>query len=56
MTDGRAVKIEHPEFMIAYKNFIVVAEPQGDELPEKSERLSVLHITRLSGADVEVTS
>lgn len=53
MTDGRKVEINHPEMMLVYRNSVVVAEadPNTDEIPESGERLSILHIARLSGVE-----
>lgn len=40
--------------MIVYRNFLVVAHSKGDDLPDHSERLSILHVTRVEGDGVEV--
>jgi hypothetical protein len=54
MSDGRKVDVHHPEMMLVYRNSVVVAEkdPDENEIPESGERLSILHIARLSGVEV----
>jgi hypothetical protein len=52
MSDGRAVAVNHPEMILVYRNSVIAAEAKGDEIPESGERLSILHMTRLSGVEV----
>jgi hypothetical protein len=35
-----------------YRNSVVVADANGDEIPEQGERISILHVTRVDGAEV----
>lgn len=35
--------------MLVYKNSVVVAESKNGEIPERGEKIGILHITSLEG-------
>lgn len=49
MSDGRQFEIKHPEFLMVFRNNVVIGVPNKDnEIPERSEICSILHITGLN--------
>ena len=47
-SDGKALEIKHPHMTIVFKESVLVAEAQGDKLPERSQRIPLAHVTSLS--------
>ena len=45
LSDGRAFTLLHPEQFIVLRNKVVLGLPETAEIPERTENLSILHIT-----------
>ena len=45
LSDGRSFVLAHPEQFMVFRNKIVLGLPETAEIPERSENLSMLHIT-----------
>ena len=44
-SDGRSFVLSHPEQFMVFRNEVVLGLPETAEIPERSENLSILHIT-----------
>lgn len=53
LSDGRNITIGHPEQILVFRNSVAIALPTPDgEIPERGEKVSILHITSLEGVAV----
>jgi hypothetical protein len=50
MSDGRTFTIRHPEQIFVLRNKVVIGLPETAEIPDKTENLSILHITSVEEA------
>ena len=44
---GERFDVPHPELVVVFRRFveIIIPEPDGEPFPDRSERVSILHIT-----------
>jgi hypothetical protein len=45
LSDGRSFAVTHPEQFIVVRHKVVLGLPESAEIPERTENLSMLHIT-----------
>ncbi len=47
VSDGQAYEIRHPELMLVTKTVVVIALPDGDDVPDRKVYCDPVHITRI---------
>ena len=50
MSDGRTFTVRHPEQIFVLRHKVVIGLPETAEIPERTENLSMLHITSVEEA------
>jgi len=50
-TDGQVYEIVHPDQAMPLKSRLVIAMPDKAGVPERTEHISLLHITRIESLD-----
>ena len=47
ISDGEAYEVRHPEMMLVTKTKVVIALPNGEDVPENTVYCDPVHITRV---------
>ena len=47
ISDGESYEVRHPEMMLVTKTRVVIALPNGQDVPEKTVYCDPVHITRV---------